>query len=601
MTVAVRRGHPIPDGEQIRILFVFAWLGAGGEETEVRLLAPALDPRRYRIDAVACFCKEGSPEQAHERLEASGVAVDRRPYSLSFEDTVAYLAQKLPHYDVVVSQQDVADVYPALERLPNPPPLIERGSRVSEAESGPKHFTHRYVGACGLIRDAAARRMPGRPHHALAIPTMVDLTEFDPDHRTAMRASTAHLAVVQQWQALFEEVATERRPARRAGLFPSFFLGGFECSTQRMRSGKRLDLIAATDHDLRAADDYRQLAGLGIHTVRDSLRWHLIETTPGCYDWSSFLPMLRAAKATGTRVIWDVLHYGLPDGLDVWSPDFVRRFAAFARAAARVVREESEDVPLWCPINEISYFSWAGGEAGYFHPFATGRGFELKVQLARAAILAMEEMLAVDPRTRFVHCEPLIHVVADPSRPQDGPDAEGFRQAQFQAFDLISGRMWPQLGGREGLLDIVGANYYFENQWIHDGAAIDIGHPQYRPFRHLLVELHARYGRPLLIAETSIEGDRRASWLAYVGAETRAAMRMGVPVEGLCLYPVMDYPGWDNDRECLNGLLSLHLEAGRRGVFGPLVEQMLREREAFAKAAARRDPTDLLLPMARTG
>jgi hypothetical protein len=35
--------------------------------------------------------------------------------------------------------------------------------------------------------------------------------------------------------------------------FPSFFLGGFECSTHRNIAGRRLDLIAGTRHDLLAA------------------------------------------------------------------------------------------------------------------------------------------------------------------------------------------------------------------------------------------------------------------------------------------------------------------------------------------------------------
>ena len=40
----------------------------------------------------------------------------------------------------------------------------------------------------------------------------------------------------------------------------------------------------------------------------------------GRYDWSSFLPMLRAARETGTQVLWDLLHYGWPDDLDIWRP-----------------------------------------------------------------------------------------------------------------------------------------------------------------------------------------------------------------------------------------------------------------------------------------
>ncbi|MFL5258108.1 MAG: glycosyltransferase family 4 protein [Hyphomicrobiales bacterium] len=172
-----------------RILFVFAWLVIGGEETELRLLARHLDPKRYHIEVVACFRKPGMPEQTHEQLQALGVGVDRRPYSLSFEETVEYLTRKMVDYDIVVACQAVREVYPALERieLRHRPPLIEHGGLVSEAHAGPKHMTARYVGVCATIRDTAAQAMPSRPHHALEIPSMVDLAEFDPMDRAKVR------------------------------------------------------------------------------------------------------------------------------------------------------------------------------------------------------------------------------------------------------------------------------------------------------------------------------------------------------------------------------------------------------------------------------
>jgi glycosyltransferase involved in cell wall biosynthesis len=170
-----------------RILFVFAWLVVGGEETEVRLLARNLDPRRYVLDVVACFRKPNMPEQTHTQLEQLGIAVDRTPYYLSFEDTVAYLAGRFANYDLIVACQAVPDVYPALERMHNPPPLIEHGGLVEEALRGPKHRTARYVGVCNSIRAAAASRMPERPQHALEIPSMVDLQEFQPGQRQAVR------------------------------------------------------------------------------------------------------------------------------------------------------------------------------------------------------------------------------------------------------------------------------------------------------------------------------------------------------------------------------------------------------------------------------
>jgi hypothetical protein len=94
----------------------------------------------------------------------------------------------------------------------------------------------------------------------------------------------------------------------RPSLFQSFFIGGFECATHYRRDRRRLDLTAATRHDLNAEADYRMLAEHGIRTVRDGLRWHLIETSPGYYGWSSFLLMLRAVRETGTQVIWDIAH-----------------------------------------------------------------------------------------------------------------------------------------------------------------------------------------------------------------------------------------------------------------------------------------------------
>jgi hypothetical protein len=380
-----------------------------------------------------------------------------------------------------------------------------------------------------------------------------------------VRTHTAAV-VVPQWQALFDAVLAQQAPAPPPTLFRSFLHGGWECSSHRLRAGRRLDLIASTGHDANAAADYRQLASLGIRTMRDGLRWHLIERRPGTFDFSSWSPVLAAAEAIGTQVVWDLLHYGWPDGLDIWSPAFVDRFAAFARTAARVHRDATDAVPFWCPVNEISFFAWAGGDAAYLNPFAHGRGFELKVQLARAAIAAMHALRDVDPRARFVHCEPLIAIHHDPATGRPRWEAEGWHDAQFQAADLIAGCLWPQIGGMPDLLDIVGANYYPANQWIHGGRPIGPDSPLHRPLSDLLFALHARTGRPILISETGTEGDARDPWLRQVATEVRRARVRGVPVEGICLYPIANHLGWDDDRLCENGLLGHRPLGGTRTV-----------------------------------
>ena len=364
-------------------------------------------------------------------------------------------------------------------------------------------------------------------------------------------------------------------------LFDSYFLGGFECATHRRFHGRRLDLLAATGHDRAVAQDYRALVQHGIRTVRDGVRWHLIETVPGCYDWASFLPMLHAARAVGVQVIWDLCHYGWPDDLDIWSPAFIERFARFARAVAQLVRNETETTAFYCPVNEISYWSWAGAEVARFNPGVRRRGAELKQQLVRAAIAATEAIWSVDGQARIVQVDPVIHVVARPERPRDRQPAEAYRCAQFQAWDMLSGRLCPELGGMPKYLDILGVNYYADNQWFLGGGTIELGHPLYRPFSAILAEVFQRYARPLVVAETGAEAAARVPWLRYVAGEVHAAVDAGIPVEGICLYPITDYPGWTNGRHCRVGLLGPLDRQGRRATYEPLADELRCQQAVF--------------------
>jgi beta-glucosidase/6-phospho-beta-glucosidase/beta-galactosidase len=364
---------------------------------------------------------------------------------------------------------------------------------------------------------------------------------------------------------------------QQSPVFESFFMGGFECSSHRRSDGVRLDLLEATKHDRLSEDDYRLLKQNGLHSGRDGLRWHLIEVAPGQYDWSSFLPMLRAAKATGIQVIWDLCHYGWPEHLDIWSKAFPESFARFAAAAAQIVCDETDEPPFYCPINEISFWAWAGGDVGLMNPSALKRGGELKRQLVRAKIAAIEAVKAVDPRARFISAEPVIHVTTGSRKRRDIAAAEAFRLSQFEATDLLLGLKEPELGGRADMLDLIGVNFYPDNQWYLGGSTIPLGHHAYRPFADMLEEVSQRYRRPVLISETGAEGSARPAWLHYVGAEVSDAQARGVQVEGICLYPVLDYPGWEDGRTCEVGLLGIADKTGRRKVCARTAAEIRRQ------------------------
>ncbi|MFN8558695.1 MAG: hypothetical protein U0531_15605 [Dehalococcoidia bacterium] len=172
-------------------------------------------------------------------------------------------------------------------------------------------------------------------------------------------------------------------------LFRSFWIAGFESASHINRFGARLDMIGGTQHDVQADHDYALLRALGISAARDGVRWHLIER-PGGFDFRSLAPMTAAARRHGVQIVWTLCHYGWPDDLDPFAPAFVERFARFCRALARFIRSESDEVPFYTPINELSFLSWAAGDQAIISPFGRGRGWELKKQLVRAAIAGME-------------------------------------------------------------------------------------------------------------------------------------------------------------------------------------------------------------------
>jgi hypothetical protein len=336
-------------------------------------------------------------------------------------------------------------------------------------------------------------------------------------------------------------------------MFRSFFLAGFEGSTGYNRNGDWFDQVVATGHDRTVARDYRDLAELGIHAARETVRWPLVDLGRGRYDFSSVDPFIEAARRNGVEVIWDLFHYGYPQGVDLWSEEFPRRFADYCYAVGRHICARTEGQCLFTPVNEPSFLSFAGGQKGLFAPHAEGRGWELKVQLCRAAIAGIEALWAVCPGARMVNVDPLCRTVAAPDRPEDEEKCWDFNEREvFQSWDMLAGRLLPELGGSPAHLDVVGVNYYWTNQWewgvtpYPDGRLPPLADddPRRASLRDLIRGVWRRYGDELMITETAHVGDQRGPWLFQAACESAALLLEGVPLRGLCLYPILGMPEW---------------------------------------------------------
>jgi hypothetical protein len=376
-------------------------------------------------------------------------------------------------------------------------------------------------------------------------------------------------------------------------MFNSFFLAGFECATGHNVNRQWIDQIAATQHDRFVRDDYRRLNELGILAAREAVRWPLVDKA-GSYDFSSIDPFIAASREFGIELIYDLFHFGYPDDVDLFSPEFPRRFADYCYATARYISSRSDGPYYFTPINEPSYFSWAAGEAGLFAPYEHERGVELKVCLVRALIEGINAIRAACPEARIVNADSLCRVVAPPDRLDLRREARDFNSiAVFQSWDILSGKLLPELGGSPQHLDIVGINYYWTNQWeIHcPGVPLADDDPRRWPLSRLIKSVWERYGQEILVTETSHVDDMRQVWLRELAEESARVLREDIPLRGVCLYPILGMPEWHSpERWTQMGLWELVSNDGTliRQPFLPMMD-------ALYEAQQRLEPINLNL------
>jgi len=362
-------------------------------------------------------------------------------------------------------------------------------------------------------------------------------------------------------------------------MFRSFFFAGFEGTTGYNVHGEWLDQVAATHHDKHADEDYRRLRDVGIFAAREAIRWPLVDRK-GRYDFSSVHPFLEASRRYGIDVIWDLFHYGYPEHVDLFSEEFPRQFADYCYAAAKHICSSQPGRCYFTPVNEPSFLAWSAGEVGKFAPHSKGRGSELKIALARAGIAGINAIRAAVPSARIVNVDPLCHVVTPPGRPELAEAAQRFNDvAVWESWDMLCGRLLPELGGSRSHLDIVGVNYYWTNQWEIGSDGLPLAHtdPRRVPLSQLMRRVYDRYGGDFLVTETAHVDEMRPVWLQYVADECETLLLDGVPLRGVCLYPILGMPEWHSpDNWTLMGLWDLvsHQTTLTRQVCGPMLDAL---------------------------
>ena len=335
-------------------------------------------------------------------------------------------------------------------------------------------------------------------------------------------------------------------PPPRSSRPSSWRASNARLSCGRIGSGRVY--IIATGHDRHLKNDLAAAMDLEIGVVREAIRWPLVDLGGGRYDWSSVRSVQDAATECKITPIWDLCHYGFPDGCDPFSRECLDRFVDYSRAAAEFVSSTAESPYFFTPINEITFFSAAASDLEWMYPFAKGREDELKRALCRMDIAGVKAIREIELKARMVHVYLMVHAVPPRDRPDLADEARNEEHEKaVEAWDMLCGRVAPELGGSPDILDPVGVNVYHYSQVQLDAdkkrEILGPRDPRRKPLSELLKFAWDRYRRPVIIGETSGYQENRAEWLRMT-MEATPKPSIGVDLTGVRLYPFVDVPDW---------------------------------------------------------
>lgn len=339
-------------------------------------------------------------------------------------------------------------------------------------------------------------------------------------------------------------------------------IGAFE-STYLPRHDR--DIFESTAHDVQWKQDLDLLAGCGVTRLRYPVRWHRVEADEGVFNWQDTDKVLLYLGDHGFRPIVDLVHHtSYPRWLEGGFAD-----PRFRTAYLRYTEEFARRYP-W--IQEYTLFNepfstlFLTGHEAIWPPYHQG------LDNFVAQILNVLPAVAEASRAYADLLPDAKHVWVDTCEHHTGEGAGGSAYAsmanerRFLVLDSFLGKHGGrgydpdgpmagplrEAGGEKlqelepGRIDVLGLDYYAHCQWHFDDKGGSPNTPYPLPLAQQVYLYWDRYRLPCLLTETNIRGrtSDRATWFKYVLEQCERAQAMGVPLDGLCWFPVIDSTDW---------------------------------------------------------
>lgn len=323
--------------------------------------------------------------------------------------------------------------------------------------------------------------------------------------------------------------------------------------------------------------DVAALRKLGVNHYRFGIEWGRVEPKPGVFNENAirqYVAMARKLRANGIEPVVTLWHFTFPDWLYDSKNKARSNFlhptveSAWKEYVTRIVTALAPDVRIYVPQNEPNGDLYIGYFGGHWPPGLLLTPGSLK-NASNVAVRMFRDAAAIirakrpDALIMGIYSIPnwRRNLLQDPT--------------QF-VYNMMMHQNWDHLDRVVDTMDLIGVNYYYSqdasvirfvkrphgeltSNYTQNGWEID---PE--GFYATLRNVHARYGKPIVVSENGIGTQSEQKKIRYFREhvnQMRRAMNDGVDIRGYFPWTLIDNYEWAEGYAANFGLTHVNRKA----------------------------------------